>query len=168
MTPELQSVVDQVEALERQNRSLRRWSQAAILLAVAAIAAPFILREAPKAGLERARYSEVAANRFLLRDRNGVVAGGMEVEPSGTIKLVLGSGSGARGAAFIEVQKDGPVVTLRGPDGGVRVALLGTPAPSVSLSPQGQRSSAAMTTLPNGSGELFLTDAEGRRTFRAP
>ena len=167
MTPELQSVVDRLELVERQNRGLKLWSLAAMLVAIAALAAPFLVPK--QASQDRVRYSVVEANRFLLRDPGGNIAGGMEVEPQGTIKLVLGSSSGNSGAAFLEVHPAGVVdLTLRGPDGRVRAALLGTPNPSLSLSTHGERSSVALMTRGDGTGLLLLSDAEGKALFRAP
>jgi hypothetical protein len=167
MTPELQSVVDRLELVERQNRGLKVAALAAALLAIVALAAPFLV---PKPAREdRARYSVVEANRFLLRDPGGNIAGGMEVEPQGTIKLVLGSSSGNTGAAFLEVHPAGVVdLTLRGPDGRVRAAVLGTPNPSFSLSARGDRSSVALMTRSDGTGLITLSDGEGRTLFRAP
>ena len=111
----------------------------------------------------------VEANRFVLRDTEGASAGGMEVDRNGTIKLVLGRGYGTTGAAFLEVQRNGAVhLTLRGIDGGVRASLLGTPTPSLTLSPGGDRSSVALMTEADGSGSLYVTDATSRVRFRAP
>ena len=168
MTPELQTVIDRLELVERQNGSLRLLSLLALLVALGAIAVSFLVSNRPP-DTQRARYSVVEANRFLLRDLEGRTAGGMEVSRGGTIRLVLGRTPQATGSAFLEVQENGVAhLTLRGADGGVRAALLGGSAPSVSLSPQGQRSSAALVTLGDGSGSLFLTDAMGRTRFRVP
>ena len=167
MTPELQTVIDRLELVERQNGSLRLLSLLALLVALGAIAVSFLVSNRPDT--QRARYSVVEANRFLLRDLEGRTAGGMEVSRGGTIRLVLGRTPQATGSAFLEVQENGVAhLTLRGPDGGVRAAVLGSSAPSVSLSPQGQRSSAALVTLGDGSGSLFLIDAMGRTRFRVP
>jgi hypothetical protein len=168
MTPELQSVVDRLELVERQNRGLRALSLIAVLIALAAVAAPLLIPR-PKPP-DTARFSAVEANRFLLRDATGKTAGGMEVDRQGTIKLVLGGGyGGSTGAAFLEVQPNGAShLTLRGTDGGVRASLIGSRSPSLSISPDGTRSSVALTTLPDGSGSLFVTNAQGRTRFRAP
>jgi len=167
MTQELQTVIDRLELVEGRNRMTRRWSQMAVLIAIAAVAAPFAMPKRPAE--QRVRYSAVEANRFLLRDLEGNISGGMEVDRTGTIKLVLGSTNGKSGAAFLEVQQNGVAhLTLRGPEGDVRAALLGSSAPSLSLSPGGERSSVALMTQPDGSGSLFLTDSQGRTRFSAP
>jgi hypothetical protein len=168
MTPELQSVIDRLEHMEGQNRGLRQLSLIAMIIALAAVAVPLLVTR-PRGG-DQARYSVVEANRFLLRDLGGKVVGGLEVDRQGTAKLVLGSGyGGSTGAAFLEVQQNGVVhLTMRGTDGTVRAALVGTRSPSLSLSPEGRRSSAALVTLPDGTGSVLLTDPQGKTRFRAP
>jgi hypothetical protein len=115
------------------------------------------------------RHSVVEANRFLLRDMDGKTAGGMEVSQDGTIRIVLGSGYGTMGAAFLEVQRNGNAhLTMRGPDGAVRATLLATPSPSLALSSGSGHSAATFTTMADGSGAVMLSDAAGRLRFKAP
>ena len=115
----------------------------------------------------RARYAVVEANRFVLRDADGAVAGGMEVKPDGTIRFVLGNGTTA--AAFLEVQRNGVGhLKLCGPEGGVRAALLATQTPSIVLSAIGGVSGVALTTTADGAGQVALRDEKGRTRFRAP
>jgi hypothetical protein len=135
MSAELQTVLDRLEHVERQARGWKLLVVVAVLLSAASIAVP-ILKPASSmpgaAARDRARYSVVEANRFVLRDSEGKAAGGLEVQPNGTLRLVLGSGFGRMGAAFLEVQADGNVhLTMRGPDGRVRAALLATATPSL-------------------------------------
>ncbi len=158
MTPELQSVVDRLETVERQARGWKVLVAVAILLAAAAIAVPIAMpRPAPAPAVavraadpERARYEVVEANRFILRDRKGAVAGGMEVTADGTIKLVLGNAQGKTGAAFLEVE----------PAGGAHLALRGAAA--------GARPGATILTRPDGAGAIQLANAAGRTSFRRP
>lgn len=167
MNPELQSVIDRLELVERQNRGWKAVTLAGLALAVVAFA--LALPQARERGLpgDHVRASLVEANRFLLRDPNGTVVGGLEVDSRGTMRLVLGTAKTA--AALIEVQQDGLAhLTLRGTDGAVRAALVGGGHPSLALSPEGQHSSAALITQPDGSGALLLTDALGQARFRAP
>lgn len=168
MNPELQSVVDRLETVERQSRGWKLLVVVALLLASAAIAIP-ILSPAAAPVSHQTKFSVIEANRFLLRDRDGHVAGGLEVDRDGAIKLVLGRGYGAMGAAFMEVRPDGIVhVTLRGSDGGVRAALVGARTPSLALASEGKRPGATLRTAADGLGALLLTDATGRTRFRAP
>jgi hypothetical protein len=170
MSAELQTVLDRLEHVERQARGWKLLVVVAILLSAASIAVPILKPTASAPGAaDRARYSVVEANRFVLRDSEGKAAGGLEVQPNGTIRLVLGSGFGRMGAAFLEVQPDGNVhLTMRGPDGNVRAALLATATPSLALSASGQSSSVALTTASDGSGAMTLKDGMGRTRFRAP
>jgi hypothetical protein len=141
MTPELQSVLDRLDAVERQARGWKLLVLVSIVLAASAVAAPIVVPGAfapPRAGgaaaVDRGKFSVIEANRFVLRDANGRSAGGLEVSREGTIRMVLGRGFGTMGAAFMEVQPNGVVhLTLRGPDGNARAALLGASAPSLVL-----------------------------------
>jgi len=168
MTTEFQAVIDRLDHVERQARGWKLLVVVAILIAAASIALP-ILRpmSATTPSSDHARYSVVEANRFVLRDPGGVVAGGMEVRPDGTIRFVLGNGTTA--AAFLEVQRNGVGhLTLRGPEGDVRAALLATQTPSMILSATGGVSGVALTTTANGAGQVALKDGTGRTRFRAP
>src|SRR5262245_13007486 len=105
MNPELQILVERLEWAERRQRTAVTLAVLALVIAIAAVAQPFLTAKRP--GEQRARYSVVEANRFLLRDVNGETAGGLEVEPQGNIKLVLGRSAGGTAAAFLEVQPTG-------------------------------------------------------------
>lgn len=165
MNPELQVIVDRLEMVERRNRNLWLLAAVALVFALAALVAPY-LKPAAKRD-DRARYSVVEANRFLLRGLDGSIAGGFETTPAGDIKLVLGSGRTA--AAFLEVQSNGVAhLTLRDNDGQVRAAVIGGRTPSLTLSAEGRQSSAALSTLPDGAGALLINDARGRVRYRIP
>jgi hypothetical protein len=167
MNAELQTVVDRLELLERQNRGWKLLALAAFVIALSAIVWPLL---APaKSPASRALYSVVEANRFLLRDPDGRLAGGMEVGRDHTVKLVLGGGSAHGSAAFLQVHGSGVVdLTMRGPDGSVRAALLATASPSLSLSANGRHSAVTAMAQQDGAGTLLLTDAAGGLRFRAP
>jgi hypothetical protein len=170
MNPELQTLVDRIELLERQGRGWKFAAGLALALAVAAVALSVLpsLRPQPTVvPTDRARYSVVEANRFLLRSPGGDVAGGLEVDGRGTIRLVLGTPRTA--AAFLEVERGGePRLSLRGEDGGTRAALTGGDRPTLSLAPPAGRPTAVVTTLDDGTGALRLTTSTGRQRFRAP
>ena len=168
MTTELQAVIARLDHVERQARGWKLLVVVAILIAAASIALPILSpTSAITTSSNRARYEVVEANRFVLRDPGGAVAGGMEVKPDGTIRFVLGNGTTA--AAFLEVHRNGyGHLTLSGPEGGVRAALLATQTPSIILSAAGGVSGVALTTTANGAGQVALKDAKGRTRFRAP
>ena len=72
-------------------------------------------------------------------------------------------------AAFLEVQRNGVgQLTLRGPDGDVRLALLATQTPSMILSATPGVPGVTLATTPNGTGQVTLNDRTGRTRFRAP
>jgi hypothetical protein len=162
MTPELQAALDRLDHVERQARGWKLLVVVAILIAAASIALPILRpRSAITPASDRARYSVVEANRFVLRDPDGEVAGGMEVRPDSTIRFVLGNAKTA--AAFLEVQRNGiGHLTLCGPEGDIRAALLATRTPSMILSATGGVSGVALTTTANGGGRLALQDGTGR------
>jgi hypothetical protein len=168
MNVELQSIVDRLEVMEREARSWRLLAFVSTLLAAVAISfqiigSPVRLRSTPN------KFSTVEASRFLLRESADRLAGGLEVAGDGAVKLVLGGGYGTMGAAFIEVRPDGIThITLRGPDGGVRAALLGANAPSLALASKGFPNGAVVRAAENGQGSLMLKDAAGQSHFRRP
>jgi|KBSSwiStaDraftv2_1062776.scaffolds.fasta_scaffold266207_3 hypothetical protein len=166
MNVELQSVVDRLEVIEHESRSWKLLAFVSTLLAAVAVSfqiigSPIAPRSTPS------KFSTVEASRFLLRDAAGRLAGGLEIAGDGAIRLVLGGGYGSMGAAFMEVRPDGITqVTLRGPDGGVRAALLGANTPSLALASKGFPNGVVVRTAENGQGSLMLKDSAGRARFR--
>ena len=68
----------------------------------------------------------------------------------------------------MEVRPDGITnVTLRGPDGRMRAALLGADTPSLALASKGFSNGAVLRTTENGRGSLMLKDTGGRSRFRS-
>lgn len=165
MNPELQTLVDRLELVERQNRNLRLLSLLALLLAAAALAMPFVSPAGPTGGT--ARFSVVEANRFLLRDLNGSMAGGIENLPDGTVRMVLG-GRGSASAHLLLPRGGAPQLTLRSGTGQVRVGLDGSDRPGFWLSQDGQYSQVALGTAEGKGGEIWIRDALGRPRFHAP
>jgi len=166
MNVELQSIVDRIEIVEKENRAWKVLVFVSMLLAAVAIAFPIIVSSGTARGTQR-KFSTVEANRFVLRDPAGRVVGGFEVTGDGAVRLVLGSGHDSKGTAFMEVRTDGTAhITLRGPDGGVRAALLGAQTPSLELASKGFSNGAVLRATKNGQGSLMLTDAGGRSRRR--
>ena len=165
MNVELQSVVDRLEVLEQQARAWKLLVFVSMLLAAVAISFQIIGSPGATRGTQN-KLSTVEASRFLLRDSAGRLAGGLETAGDGAVRLVLG-GYGSMGAAFMEVRPDGITqVTLRGPDGGVRAALLGANTPSLALASKGFPNGVVVRTAENGQGSLMLKDSAGRARFR--
>jgi len=168
MNVELQGIVDRLEVVEQESRSWKLLAIVSTLLAAVAITFQIIGSPAAPRSAQN-KFSTVEASRFLLRDSAGRLAGGLEVAADGAVKLVLGGGYGTMGAAFMEVRPDGIThVTLRGPDGGVRAALLGANTPSLALASKGFPNGAVVRTAENGQGSLMLKDAAGQSHFRTP
>lgn len=162
MTPELQSVLDRLEEVERRNRGPRFIALAAMLLSLAALAA-VAARVIPSAPAPAPSATGVVeTSRLLLKDADGHVRGGMEVDRSGVVKLVIGSQDGHSGAALLLANPNGTVqLQLRSPTGVVRVALNGTLEPSMTLTSDDSRSSAALLTRTGSPGQLLLSDRDG-------
>jgi len=167
MSFELRSVVDRLEIMEQESRKWKILVFVCMLLAAVAISFQIIKSPNVPPGTQN-KFSTVEANRFLLRDSAGRLAGGLEVAGDGAVRLVLGRADGSMGAAFMEVRPgpDGITnVTLRGPDGGVRAALLGADTPSLALASKGFANGAVVRTAENGQGSLMLKDAVGQSHF---
>ena len=170
MTPELQSVLDRLDEVERRYRGMRTRSVLALLLSLAVagytVAAhvpglPTSLTPPAPAPVAHAP-GVIEGSRFLLRDAGGVVRGGMEVEAGGTVKLVVGNQDGHTGAAVLLAQPTGLVqVQLRGPSGVVRASLNGGVEPSLMLTSDDGVSSAALVTKSGLPGQLMLSDRSG-------
>src|SRR5690242_13828597 len=139
MTPELQSVLDRLEEVERHRRGQRNLSLFAVLVSLSAAADTIgaqlaRVRSAPAPVATAQAPGVVEATRFLLRGPDGAVRGGMEVERDGTVKLVIGNQNGHTGAAVLLAQPTGLVqLQLRSPTGLVRAALNGGVEPSLTV-----------------------------------
>ena len=149
MNPELQTLVDRIELVERQSRGWQLVALLALLVAGAAVALPFLRPNATPGG--HARFTVVEANRFLLRDLDGSLAGGLENLPDGTVRLVLG-GPATASAHLLLPRGGGPQFTLRAPDGRVRIGLDGANRPGIWLSRDGRFAQAALGTTAGGDG----------------
>jgi len=159
---DLQMLAGRIELLERQSHGWRALAAAAMLVALVALALPALRGTASG---EHVRASVVEANRILLRDLGGGVAGGLESTPDGTLRLVLGA-RGTASAQLVVPRGGAAQLTLRAPDGGVRAVLDGGDAPAAWLSRDGRTAHASLAA-PAG-GEVWLRDAVGRPRFHAP
>jgi len=163
MTPELQSVLDRLDEVERRRRGPSILSIFAVLISIASAAYTYTTSlgvVAPPAAPHLSGVIE--GNRFLLRGLDGEVKGGMEVERDGTVKLVIGNQNGRTGAAVILAQPTGLVqLQLRSPAGVVRSALNGGLEPSLTLTSDDGGSSATLVAKSGSPGQLFLSDRSG-------
>ena len=166
MTPELQSVLDRLEEVERHRRGQTKLTVLAMLLSVAVATFAFVARMLPPLPATAPSATRAAGvvegTRFLLRGPDGTVRGGMEVERDGTVKLAIGNQDGRTGAAVLLAQPTGLVqLQLRSPNGLVRGALNGGVEPSLTLTSDDGGSSAALLTKTGSRGQLFLSDRSG-------
>jgi hypothetical protein len=171
VNPELQTLVDRIELLERQGRGLRWTATLALLAALAAFAACVLLAGRAPHTLAPAgvgRFPAVETNRILLRDLDSRVAGGLEVDRNGTVRLVLGR-AGDSSTVLLEAQRNGVAhLTLKGPDGDVLASLVGSRQPALALGTRTGQAGAALGVNSSGAGQLVLRDVDGRMRFRAP
>ena len=169
MNPEMQILVERVEALERQNQSARGIAVIAILVAVATLAATLAMpRGRSLVPATTGRFDVVEANRILLRDPDSRPVGGMEVDRNGTIRLVLGR-AGATGAVLLEAQQNGVAhLTLKGPDGTELASLVGSRKSELAVGRRQGGSSVVVGAREDGAGTISTWDAQGRVRFRAP
>ncbi len=169
MNPELQTLVDRIEWLEQHGRGQRWTAILALVAALAAIAVSVGLETRRAAPLEPeggGRFSTIAANRILLRDADGRVAGGFEVDRNGTVRLVLGR-TGDSSSVRLEAQRNGiSHLTLQGVGGEPLAALVGSRQPGLTLGGPGLGNSSL--TADDASGLLVIRDVQGRLRFRAP
>jgi hypothetical protein len=165
MTPELQSVLDRLEEVERRRRGQRNLTLFAMLLSLGVAAFVVGARLVPPPPLvppEARPPGVVEGTRFLLRGPDGTVRGGMEVEHDGTVKLAIGNQDGHSGAAVLLAQPTGMVqLQLRSPTGLVRGAFNGGVEPSLVLTSDDGGSSVALQTKSGSPGRLYLSDRTG-------
>lgn len=164
MTPELQSVLDRLEEVERHRRGQKTLTLLAMLISIAVAAFTFGARliPPPPAPVAARGPGVVEGTRFLLKGPDGTVRGGMEVEADGTVKLAIGNQDGRTGAAVLLAQPTGLVqLQMRSPSGLVRSALNGGIEPSFTLTSDDGSSSAALLTKAGSPGQLFVSDRSG-------
>ena len=169
MNPEMQILVERIEALERQNQSARGIAVVAMLVAIATLAATLAMpRGRSLVPATTGRFDVVEANRILLRDPDSRPVGGMEVDRNGTIRLVLGR-AGATGAVLLEAQQNGVAhLTLKGPDGTGLASLVGSRRSELSVGRRQGGASVVIGAREDGGGTVSTWDAQGRIRFRAP
>lgn len=181
----VQRVVQRLERLERENRTLKRVGAAA--LAVVLIAG--LTAQASRGG------HTLAAERFVLRDAQGVEHGALAITPDGTAQLHLGTEDGASvarlavaptGYASLSLsgnyQVSAPAVRLDmspgdftgvsvevgGAGGGISLGgSLGQPA-AIEWTPMGAQFSRALRVSSPDGLDLVRSDLNGRSFGKTP
>jgi len=163
MNPEIQTVVDRLELVERQNSGWKLVALLALVLAAVAIALPFVQPRA--SGLEQGRFSLVETNRLRLRGPDGSIAAELACDANGSVWFLVGRR--VTGCAQLVVLQGKPSLTMTDSRGRLQVALDGSEHPGLHLTP-GASSGATLRADAGRGGELWLRDAQGRPRFHAP
>lgn len=135
-------VMLRIQALEQENRQLRRYTTLGLVVAgiLAGLAAVLLVVSA-RNGFSGSAADVVQARRFVLRDANGVVRGIWGIEKTGELQFVL------RDA------KSRPRV---------RVMLLDGGASGLTLSDSAQHTRAVLALLPDETTTLTFADGSGQ------
>jgi hypothetical protein len=164
MNPELQTVLDRLELVERQSLGWKLITVLALAVAVAAVAAPFVRARPP--ALEHARFSVVEANRIQLRGPDGSIAAELAASPeTGSVWFLLGRR--ATGCAQLVVLNGQPSLTMADSKGRMQIALDGSENPGLYLKP-GNVSGVTLRADATKGGEIWVRDGQGRPRFHAP
>jgi hypothetical protein len=112
---------NRVAHLERQNRAFKKGIGAIALLLIVVVVSGQALPQEPPRPASAGRTLE--AEKFILKDTNGMVRGEWKVAPDGTVGLLLHDGAGKeRGAWFVHA--DGSTdLRLTGADGKAGITL---------------------------------------------
>jgi hypothetical protein len=131
-----------LEALERENRRLRRYSSYAFMgLAVLLGLIVALVWASGRHGAPGSVADEVAARRFILRDATGIVRGAWGIGDDSAVRLVLqDSASRPR----------------------VKVSLLQDGTSGISFSDPAGRPRAVFAQLPDQSGSMVFADEMGK------
>jgi len=164
MNPEIQTVVDRLELVERQNAGWKLVALLALLLAAAALALPFMQARTPR--LERGKFSVVEANRIQLRGPDGSVDAELASGGNGSAWLLIGRR--ATGCAQLVVLNGRPSLIMAEPNDRMRIVLDAAERPGVYLTPGASLSGVTLRADAARGGELWLRDAQGRPRFHAP
>lgn len=143
-TNDIQSVMNRIEKLERQNRRLR----GAGIVAILACGAAVLMGQAPATQPARPAAPRVLdAERIILRD----LAGGVK-------------------ATLLNMPGDMGVFEIRGEEGRARSALKVTPGGDalLELSDKNGFVRAVLAVSADGNGTFELKDKDGKTTFKAP
>jgi hypothetical protein len=164
MNPELQTVVDRLELVERQNSGWKIITLLALALAAAAVALPFM--KARPVGLERGRFSVLEADRIQLRAPDGSVAAELACQANGSAWFLLGRR--ATGCAQLVVLNGRPSLILAESKDRLRIVLDGSERPGLYLTPEGTLAGMTMRADATRGGEISVRDLQGRTRFHAP
>ena len=131
-----------LEALERENRRLRRYSTYAFMgLAVLLGLIVALVWVSGRHGAPGTVADQVAARQFVLRDKNGAIRGGWGVAEDGAVRLVLQDPAGQPR---------------------VKVSLLQDGTTGLSFADSGGHPRAVFALLPDQTGSVAFADATGK------
>jgi hypothetical protein len=131
-----------LEALERENRRLRRYSAYAFVgLAILLGLIVALVWVSGRQGAPGTVADQVAARQFVLRDKSGAIRGGWGIAEDGAVRLVLQDAAGRQR---------------------VKVSLLHDGTAGLSFADTAGRPRAVFAFLPDQTGSLAFADDAGK------
>ena len=157
-------LLDRLDAVEADNRKLRRLSLALIgLTAVLAGLAVAIMVVAARYGLPGTTADIVAARQFVLRDATGNPRGLWGTDDSSAVRFLLSDASRRPRVRLSLLEDGGAGISLIDSVGSSRVvlALLPDASASIVLADASGRTRSVLGVAPDGSSTLIFADRSG-------
>ncbi len=153
-----------LEALERENRRLRRYSSYAFLgLAVLLGLIVALVWVSGRRGAPGSVAEEVAARRFILRDAVGTIRGAWGIGGDSAVRLVLQDSAGRPRVKLSLLQDGTSGVSFSDPAGRARAvfALLPDQTGSVAFADEAGRTRSVLGISADGSANIVFADRSG-------
>jgi hypothetical protein len=157
-----EQLVQRIEQIERQNRSLRRYLTGFVALGVIAAVA----LSAFEAASQARSGATVESNRFVLRNPEGKIVAALGVNSYGTANLVL-LDKQERMRATIGVNDNGdPAFVLANPEGQQRLTLIHTSdGPGMIMLDQNNKPRIVVSVEADGKSLFQIIDKDGNATW---
>lgn len=153
-----------VDAVERDNRRLRRLSLALIgLVAVLTGLAVALMVVSARYGLPGTTADIVSARQFVVRDKSGAQRGLWGIDDKGAVRLVLQDGAGQPRLRLSLLDDGGAGLSLVDSAGHNRavVAILPDQAVTVVLADGNGKTRSVLGLTPDGNSSLIFADRTG-------
>jgi hypothetical protein len=153
-----------LEALERENRRLRRYSAYAFVgLAILLGLIVAMVWVSGRQGAPGTVADQVAARQFVLRDKTGAIRGAWGLGEDGAVRLVL-QDPGGRPRVKVSLLQDGTAGVSFADSGGrprAVFALLPDQTGSVAFADDGGKTRSVLGISPDGSANIVFADRAG-------